>query len=63
MATSPNTKSGKSGAVLGRSAATGRFVLRPAAKRGSITLKRATEAAGTVLSQRAQSSPLGDKKS
>ena len=42
---SATTKSSKHGAtVLGRSAATGRFVLAPASKTGSVTLKKAKTA-------------------
>jgi hypothetical protein len=44
-----SSKSGKQGsAVLGRSAATGRFVMTPASKRGSISIEKAKEAAKSV---------------
>ena len=43
------TKSSKHGAtVLGRSAATGRFVLAPASKSGSVTLKKAKTAVASL---------------
>ena len=52
MATRSDTVSNKVGkhgsAVLGRSAATGRFVMTPASKRGSISIKEAKAAAKSV---------------
>lgn len=46
---STNGKEGKHDArVLGRSAATGRFILRPASKVGSITIKEANTAVKSV---------------
>jgi hypothetical protein len=46
---SPARKSDKQDAkVLGRSAATGRFVLKPASKRGSISIREANTAVKTV---------------
>ena len=46
---SATTKSSKHGAtVLGRSAATGRFVLAPASKSGSVTLKKAKTAVASL---------------
>jgi hypothetical protein len=54
MATRSDTigsKAGKHGSVvLGRSAATGRFVMTPASKRGSISVKEAKAAAKSVTS-------------
>ena len=45
------SKLGKHGsAVLGRSAATGRFVMTPASKRGSISVKEAKAAAKSITS-------------
>jgi hypothetical protein len=49
-----SSKQGKHGtSVLGRSAATGRFVMAPASKRGSISVDKAKAAAKSVA---------GDKK-
>lgn len=52
MATRSDTLSSKpskqGNAVLGRSAATGRLVMTPASKRGSISVKEATAAAKSV---------------
>lgn len=45
-ASSRNDKSGR--VVLGRSAATGRFVLKPASKSGSVTQKAAKSAVAKV---------------
>ena len=46
---STTTKSSKHGAtVLGRSAATGRLVLAPASKPGSVTLKKAKTAISSL---------------
>ncbi|MGA9581010.1 MAG: hypothetical protein WBR13_03445 [Allosphingosinicella sp.] len=42
----------KDGRVLGRSAATGRFVLKPASKRGSITVREAKTAASSVATRK-----------
>jgi hypothetical protein len=43
------TKSSKPGAtVLGRSAATGRFIFAPASKSGSVTLKKAKAAVASL---------------
>ena len=42
---SPPRKKGKNDEVLGRSAATGRFVMAPKSARGSITVKQANTAA------------------
>ena len=38
--------------VVGRSAATGRFVLKPASKRGSISIKEANTAVRSVSSEK-----------
>lgn len=47
------SKSGKSeGAVLGRSAATGRKVLKPASKTGSISTRAAAAAVRTVTAEK-----------
>jgi len=52
MATRSDTASNKAGkhesTVLGRSAATGRFVMTPASKRGSISIQEAKAAAKSV---------------
>ena len=54
MATRSDTVGSRPGkqesAVLGRSAATGRFVMTPASKRGSITVNEAQAAAKSVTS-------------
>ena len=55
---SATTKSPKHGAtVLGRSAATGRFVLAPASRPGLVTLKKAK---AVVASLRAQQPVFGE---
>lgn len=45
-------KSNADDAVLGRSAATGRFVLKPASKTGAISLKQARIAVANVQNQK-----------
>jgi hypothetical protein len=46
-------KSGKSGAqVLGRSAATGKFVLSPASKRSTVSVRDVTKAVESLRSKR-----------
>ena len=50
---STGAKSGKpNGSVLGRSAATGRFVLSPASKTGSISVKAASTAVRNVIARK-----------
>ena len=50
---STSHKNGKHGSEkLGRSAATGRFVLKPASKPGSISLEQASTAVKSVNSQK-----------
>ncbi|WP_426009311.1 hypothetical protein [Caulobacter sp. DWR2-3-1b2] len=48
IASSSATFSKQSDTVLGRSAATGRFVLKPASKSGTISLKQAKAAVANV---------------
>ena len=51
------TKTSKQGStVLGRSAATGRFVLAPASKSGSVTLKKAKAAVTSLRNGKARQS-------
>jgi hypothetical protein len=56
MATRPQSNSAKSGkpagSVLGRSAATGRYVLNPASKAGSISVRDAKTAATHISSNK-----------
>jgi hypothetical protein len=47
-ATPPQKKSGQSSRVVGRSAVTGKYVLRPASKRGSITVEQVRKVVKSV---------------